>query len=42
MLLALATLATLIVASFLAQATDWQNDVRAAMGMAPAPPELPS
>ncbi|MFC3286434.1 alpha/beta hydrolase [Paracoccus aerius] len=40
-LLALATLATLIVASFLAQATDWQNDVRAAMGMAPAPPELP-
>jgi len=40
-LLALAVLAALIVGSFLARAADWQNGVRAAMGMEPAPPGLP-
>lgn len=41
MLLALATLAALIVGSFLAQATEWQNSIRREMGMELAPPELP-
>ncbi|WP_207099440.1 alpha/beta hydrolase [Paracoccus shandongensis] len=40
-LLALAVLAALIVGAFLARATDWQNSIRAPMGMALAPPELP-
>lgn len=41
LLLVLATVAALIVVSFLSQATEWQNSIRAPMGMALAPPELP-
>lgn len=41
LLLASATAAALIVGLFLARATDWQNSIRAPMGMALAPPELP-
>lgn len=40
-LLALATLAALIVGLFLARTIHWQNGVRAAMGMEPADPGLP-
>lgn len=41
LLLALAAVAALIVGLFLWRATGWQNGVREAMGMMPAPPELP-
>ncbi|MTE01254.1 hypothetical protein GIY56_13270 [Paracoccus sp. YIM 132242] len=41
LLLAFATAAALIVGLFLARATDWQNSIRAPMGMALAPPGLP-
>jgi uncharacterized membrane protein len=36
-----AAVAALIVGSFLWRATDWQNSIRAPMGMELAPPELP-
>lgn len=41
LLLASAAVAALIVGSFLIRAAGWQNGVRAAMGMEPAPPGLP-
>lgn len=41
LLLASASVAAVIVASFLWRAADWQNSIRAVMGMEPAPPELP-